>query len=85
MALTREEQIRLFEAWTQWLALKYPTVSLDLQRLQPDHQVALLAAYGRHVRHGGISTRKDKVQAGTVAMALQSISMTLKLEVKQNP
>ena len=70
VATTREERIRLFGAWTRWLALKYPTVNPDLQGLPLQHQVALLVAYGRHVRHGGISTRKNKVQAGIVAMAL---------------
>ena len=60
VALTREEQIRLFGAWTLWLALKYPTVNPDLQKLSLKHQVALLVAYGRYVRHGGISTRKTR-------------------------
>ena len=62
---------------------KHLMICPDIQGLPNQHQFALLVTYLQYVRHEGTSTRK-KVCVGTVVMALQSISMTLKLEVKQN-
>jgi len=67
------------------MSLNFPSIQPDLQGIDRKLQIDLLGAFAHHVRHGGVSTRKHKVRAQTVAVALRAISTTLQLDGKPNP
>ena len=82
---TRRERIRLFLAWKGWLKENFTPLQPNLEELSKPQQIAILAAYGRHVRCGGLSAKKHTVCAQTVALAYRAISTSLQLECKSNP
>lgn len=85
VASTKRERLRFYGAWTRWMSINFPSIHPDLQHIQRKLQIDLLGAFAHHVRHGGVSTRKHKVRAQTVAVALRAISTTLQLDGKPNP
>ena len=82
---TWRKRIRLFYAWKGWLRANFPTVQPGLQGLPKQKQIHILAAYGRHVRFGGLSRRKFKVRAQTVALAYRAITTSLQLDGQPSP
>ena len=82
---TRLERIRLFRAWKGWLKKAFPTLQPNLHGLSKIQQISILAAYGRHVRYGGLSPKKHKVCAQTVALSFRAISTSLQLDGQPNP
>ena len=77
---TKRERLHFFGAWTRFLAYYFPGVPNDLQSNNRPKQLALMAAFAKFVRQGGVSEQKHQVRTQTVQVALQSLSMTWELE-----
>ena len=84
MAATKRERHRFFGAWTRFLTYYFPGVPNDLRSNSRPEQLALMAAFAKFVRDGGVSSRKHQVRTQTVQVALRALATTWELEGKPN-
>ena len=67
---TAKERRRFWNAWKEWMASLFPDIEAERFYQPRPLQIKLLAAFGTHVRCGGVSERYEQVRTETVQVAL---------------
>jgi hypothetical protein len=73
------------EAWTDFIAIYFPTYDKNLSTLSQPEQINVLVSFAQHVRSGGVLRRKQHVCAQTVQVSLQAITSRFELDGEQSP
>ena len=82
---TAKERRRFWKAWKDWMASSFPDIEAERFHQPRPVQIELLAAFGAHVRFGGVSEHYEQVRTETVQVALRAVTTKLELDGQQNP